>query len=147
MSILNVCKLNDKKKLKKLIKIGNNINQIDEENNKNEKEIERNLRKDIKYIKRIQNEKNEKNERNLSLTHQINNNLIVCNRNINLLNKNILTKCQNGIKLNSGDCVKENNQIKCFPSFIIAGSMKSGTGALLRWLGMHPNIQVVLLLN
>ena len=34
------------------------------------------------------------------------------------------------------------NNIRCFPSFIIAGAMESGTGALTSWLNAHPNLQV-----
>jgi hypothetical protein len=48
-------------------------------------------------------------------------------------------KCGNGLK--AGDCIKINGEIRCLPSFVIVGAMKSGTGALLRWLGMHPNLQ------
>ena len=40
----------------------------------------------------------------------------------------------------TGDCVMIGQQIRSLPSFMIIGAMKSGTGALLRWLGMHGNI-------
>lgn len=38
--------------------------------------------------------------------------------------------------------MKIGQQIRCLPSFMIVGAMKSGTGALLRWLGMHPSLMV-----
>ena len=34
------------------------------------------------------------------------------------------------------------NNIRCLPSFIIAGAMESGTGALTSWLNAHPNLEV-----
>ena len=50
--------------------------------------------------------------------------------------------CSCGQGLDAGDCVMIGQQIKCLPSFMIVGAMKSGTGALLRWLGMHPSLMV-----
>ena len=58
----------------------------------------------------------------------------------------------NGI--DAGTCVRESipvehsyssrtgTSIRCLPSFIIAGTMKSGTGELMRWLDRHPFLKV-----
>jgi hypothetical protein len=51
------------------------------------------------------------------------------------------SSCECGTALQAGDCVVIKNKIRCLPSFVIVGAMKSGTGALLRWLAMHPNLQ------
>jgi hypothetical protein len=32
--------------------------------------------------------------------------------------------------------------VRCLPSFVIAGVMKSGTGELMKWLDRHPNLKV-----
>ena len=41
----------------------------------------------------------------------------------------------------SGNCFAfERDHIKCFPSFVIAGTMKSGTGELMKWLNLHPQL-------
>lgn len=43
--------------------------------------------------------------------------------------------------IDSGNCfVFGIDDIKCFPSFVIAGTMKSGTGELMKWLNLHPQL-------
>ena len=38
--------------------------------------------------------------------------------------------------------VKNNNgKLKCLPSFLIVGAMKAGTGELMKWLNLHPNLE------
>lgn len=45
-------------------------------------------------------------------------------------------------QLNAGDCVYFNiiRKLFCLPLFIIAGTMKSGTGELMKWLNIHPSL-------
>ena len=35
----------------------------------------------------------------------------------------------------------DDSPLRCLPSFVIAGTMKSGTGVLMRWLNIHPHVQ------
>ena len=53
-----------------------------------------------------------------------------------------LKYCQS-INPNAGVCVKESSTLgfRCLPSFLIIGTMKSGTGELMAWLNRHPNLQ------
>lgn len=37
---------------------------------------------------------------------------------------------------------KSKKIVKCLPSFIIAGTMKSGTGELMKWLQLHPFLRL-----
>lgn len=67
----------------------------------------------------------------------------ICQQHKSLLNSSLIHSCKCGSQLDAGDCVEENSVVRCLPSFLIIGAMKSGTGALLRWLGMHPSIQVI----
>lgn len=68
----------------------------------------------------------------------------ICKRQKRLLKDPHLHICDYGKEhLDAGDCVMEGSKIvRCLPSFVVAGAMKSGTGALLRWLQRHPHIQV-----
>ena len=44
--------------------------------------------------------------------------------------------------IEAGTCVRfDDNKIRCFPTFIIAGAMKSGTGAMMNYLNQHPFIE------
>ena len=47
------------------------------------------------------------------------------------------------ISPDAGVCVKESSTLgfRCLPSFLIIGTMKSGTGELMTWLNRHPNLQ------
>ncbi len=47
--------------------------------------------------------------------------------------------CSNNIPIEAGSCSTITN--KCLPSFSIIGSMKSGTGVLMKLLNQHPNAQ------
>ena len=53
-----------------------------------------------------------------------------------------LKYCQS-ISPNAGVCVRESSTLgfRCLPSFLIIGTMKSGTGELMAWLNRHPNLQ------
>lgn len=63
--------------------------------------------------------------------------ILLCKR-----NKECFSLLQNGNQtIESGSCIKNDSQIQCFPSFIIAGVMKAGTGELMRQLNRLPNIQ------
>lgn len=44
--------------------------------------------------------------------------------------------------INAGDCVYFTTirKLFCLPLFIIAGTMKSGTGELMKWLNVHPSL-------
>ena len=67
----------------------------------------------------------------------------ICKRQKRLLPESRTPKCKYGNEvLDAGDCVMQGPKIvRCLPSFVIAGAMKSGTGALLRWLKRHPHLE------
>ena len=48
--------------------------------------------------------------------------------------------CELGANVPLGACVTSRGNA-CFPSFMIIGAMKAGTGALMKWLNTHPHIQ------
>ena len=76
--------------------------------------------------------------------HDTNSNIKTINNihNNNIHNNNINNYCSKIIP-DSGTCVKESSFLgfRCFPSFLIIGTMKSGTGELMNWLNKHPNLQ------
>ena len=41
----------------------------------------------------------------------------------------------------SSDEITDKGVLRCLPSLVIAGTMKSGTGVLMRWLNTHPQLQ------
>lgn len=56
--------------------------------------------------------------------------------------------------LHAGECVKlvdsysylkpfKKQKVSCFPSFMIVGAMKCGTGELMKWLELHPYLRVI----
>ena len=46
--------------------------------------------------------------------------------------------------IDAGVCatVGKSQDVRCLPSFIIIGAMKSGTGELMKWLEWHPLLRV-----
>ena len=47
--------------------------------------------------------------------------------------------CNSNVSIDAGTCLSfKKKEMKCFPSFMIIGAMKSGTGELMKWLNMHP---------
>jgi hypothetical protein len=46
--------------------------------------------------------------------------------------------------IDAGVCatVDKSQDVRCLPSFIIIGAMKSGTGELMKWLQWHPLLRV-----
>jgi len=65
----------------------------------------------------------------------------ICRSSRPLLNSSLSMNCACGRGLDAGYCVSSGSKVRCLPSFVIAGAMKSGTGALLRWLEKHPHLQ------
>lgn len=41
----------------------------------------------------------------------------------------------------NSDEIADKGVLRCLPSLVIAGTMKSGTGVLMRWLNTHPQLQ------
>ena len=69
----------------------------------------------------------------------------ICKRQKRLLTDPLIHKCSYGNEvLDAGDCIMQGSSkiVRCLPSFVVAGAMKCGTGALLRWLKRHPHLQV-----
>jgi hypothetical protein len=68
----------------------------------------------------------------------------ICKRQKRLLREPLIESCDFGKEnLDAGDCVLDGSKVvRCLPSFVVAGAMKSGTGALLRWMKRHPHIEV-----
>lgn len=56
-----------------------------------------------------------------------------------------LCSCQSSV--DAGVCYRNKGSLKCLPSFLIVGAMKSGTGALMKWLNYHPYIKVLQAFN
>jgi hypothetical protein len=54
-----------------------------------------------------------------------------------------LSRYRDSVIPDAGVCVKESDSLglRCLPSFLIIGAMKSGTGQLMDWLNFHPNLQ------
>jgi hypothetical protein len=54
-----------------------------------------------------------------------------------------VSRYHDSVKPDAGVCVKESDSLgfRCLPSFLIIGAMKSGTGQLMDWLNLHPNLQ------
>lgn len=54
-----------------------------------------------------------------------------------------LLNYRDSVTPDAGVCVRESETLgfRCLPSFLIIGAMKSGTGQLLDWLNLHPNLQ------
>lgn len=54
-----------------------------------------------------------------------------------------IIRYRNSVEPDAGVCVRESNSLglRCLPSFLIIGAMKSGTGDLMDWLNLHPNLQ------
>lgn len=54
-----------------------------------------------------------------------------------------LVTYRDSVTPDAGVCVRESETLgfRCLPSFLIIGAMKSGTGQLLDWLNLHPNLQ------
>lgn len=50
---------------------------------------------------------------------------------------------RDSVRPDAGVCVRESDSLgfRCLPSFLIIGAMKSGTGQLMDWLNLHPNLQ------
>ena len=58
------------------------------------------------------------------------------------LRRNVINISVDVHGIDAGDCVIYENKLRCLPSFIIVGAMKSGTGELMKWLCTNPLIHV-----
>ena len=87
------------------------------------------------------NNNNDNNNNNNDHNGNNNNNINIANQN-NQNQMKFLDYCDS-IVPDAGVCVKESSSLgfRCLPSFMIIGTMKSGTGELMTWLNRHPNLQ------
>ena len=51
-----------------------------------------------------------------------------------------IPSCHGGERNVAGACILSESG-RCLPTFLIAGAMKAGTGALMKWLNQHPYLQ------